>query len=277
MTVKQADMDVAALFVQYQSPLGDSADLVLGARYDSYSQIGSHISPRLALTLHPTASDSIKLLYGRAFDAPVSAELYSINNTILLGNPDLEPETVDTGEILWLHQWQRATFTTSYFYNRFHDSISQTVVNGVRTYENANHDTSDGVELELNAQLHDQFSLRATATGLLQQVESSFRESDTLFALIARIQQPYGYATLAAHHHSDRQTLSNNGNRRETLDSITLANLKFGYYLEQNLETYLEVLNLADVVYFTPSVSGNIAAGIPNHRRELRLGLVWDY
>lgn len=271
------DMEIAAAFVQYQTALGDIADLVLGARYDSYSQIGAHISPRVALTLHPTAHDSFKLLYGRAFDAPVAAELYTINNPILLGNPDLGPETVDTGEVIWLHQWQRATFTTSYFYNRFHDSISQAVVNGVRTYENASHDTSEGMEMELNAQLHDQFSLRATATGLFRRVESSFRESDTLFSVIARYQQPYGYASLASHHQSDKQTLSNNGSRRETLDGFTLANLKLGYYAGKNLETYLELLNLADVVYFTPSVSGNIAAGIPNRRRELRLGFVWDY
>ncbi len=276
-TTEAADMDVASAFLQYQSRWTEQAELVLGVRYDSYSQVGSHVSPRAALTLHPNSSDSVKLLYGRAFDAPVAAELYTINNTILLGNPDLQPETVDTWELLWLRQWQNASFTTSYFYNRFHDSISQALVEGIRTYENAGHETSDGIETELAVQLNPAFSLRATGTYLFNQVTSSFRESDQLFSLIGRVQQPFGYATLALNHQSDRQTLSNNGNRRENLDGFWLANLKFGYYLAQNLETYLEVQNVTDEAYFTPSVSGNIAAGIPNHRRELRLGFVWDY
>src|SRR5690606_246078 len=136
-------------FVQYQSRLGEQADLVLGTRYDRYSQVGDSISPRVALTLYPAQEHSIKLLYGRAFDAPVAAELYTINNTILLGNPNLGPETVDTWEAIWLYQGPQTTLSAGYFYNRFHDLINQSVVDGVRTYDNSEHETSDGVELEL--------------------------------------------------------------------------------------------------------------------------------
>ena len=272
-----AGMDIAAAFAQYQTKLGEQADLVLGARYDSYSQIGSHVSPRIALTLHPSTSDSFKLLYGRAFDAPMGAELYSINNPILEGNPDLQPETVDTWEIIWLRQWQMGTFTANYFYNRFHDSIAQVVVDGVRTYDNISHENSDGMEFELASQLHANFSLRASVTHLFSQPDSSFRESDQLFALIGRFQQSFGYATLTLNQQSDKQTLSNNGATRETLDGFWLANLKLGYYAGRNLEGYVEVMNLGDVDYTTPSMSGNIADGIPNRRRELRLGVAWEY
>ena len=40
-----------------------------------------------------------KLLYGRAFRAPTFGELNTINNPVGLGNPDLEPETIDTLEL----------------------------------------------------------------------------------------------------------------------------------------------------------------------------------
>lgn len=276
-TVKPADMDIGSAFVQYQSRLGEFADVLVGTRYDTYSQLGSNVSPRLALTFFPAASHSLKLLYGRAFDAPVAAELYTINNTILLGNPDLKPETVDTWEVLWLHQGQRATVSASYFYNRFHDSITQAVVNGVRTYDNAAHETSDGVELEVIAQLHTHFNLRATATQLLNTPASGFRESEQLFSLIARLQQPFGYATLAANYQSEKQTLSNGGSQRVTLDAFWLANLRLAYQTAPDLETYLDILNLADVDYATPSVTGSLPEGIPNPGRSVRLGLLWRY
>lgn len=276
-TVKPVDMDIGSAFAQYQSPLGEKADLLLGVRYDAYSQIGSAVSPRVALTLYPRAGDSIKLLYGRAFDAPVAAELYTINNTILLGNPDLKPETVDTWEVLWLHQGEHTTFSASYFYNRFHESITQAVVDGVRTYENSGHETSDGIELELIAQPHANLNLRATLTELIHAPDSGFRESEQLFSLITRLQQPFGYATLAANYQGEKQTLGDGGSQRVTLDAFWLGNLKLGYYAGQDLETYLEILNLADVDYATPSVTGTLEEGVPNPGRSARLGLLWRY
>lgn len=276
-TVEPADMDITSAFVQYQSRLGEQADLVLGTRYDRYSQVGDSISPRVALTLYPAQEHSIKLLYGRAFDAPVAAELYTINNTILLGNPDLGPETVDTWEAIWLYQGRQTTLSAGYFYNRFHDLINQSVVDGVRTYDNSEHETSDGVELELLTQPHRNLSLRATATHLFAAPASGFRESDQLFSLIARLHNPTGYATLGVTYQSEKQTLSNNGADRSTLGARWLADVKVGYYVAPELETYLQITNLADVDYATPSVSGSIAEGIPNPGRTARLGATWYY
>lgn len=276
-TVKPADMDISSAFVQYQSSLGEQADLVLGTRYDRYSQIGDSISPRVALTLYPTQAQSIKLLYGRAFDAPVAAELYTINNTILLGNPDLGPETIDTWEAIWLYQGQQTTLSAGYFYNRFHELINQTVVDGVRTYTNAEHETSDGVELELIAQPHPYLNLRASVTQLFTLPASGFRESEQLFSLVARLHNAKGYASLGITYQSEKDTLSNNGADRTTLGARWLADMKLGYYVAPELETYLEITNLADVDYATPSVTGSIDEGIPNPGRSGRLGATWYY
>lgn len=74
-------------------------DLTAGVRYDHYSDFGSTINPRIALVWDARHDMTAKLLYGRAFRAPSFAELFVINNPIVLGNPDLDPETIHTIEL----------------------------------------------------------------------------------------------------------------------------------------------------------------------------------
>jgi iron complex outermembrane receptor protein len=49
--------------------------------------------------LSTTHNLSSKFLYGRAFRAPSFSELFAQNNDSLIGNPNLEPETIDTYEV----------------------------------------------------------------------------------------------------------------------------------------------------------------------------------
>lgn len=74
-------------------------ELTLGARYDNYSDFGHTLNPRAALVWQTAQNLTTKLLYGSAFRAPSFDQLYAINNPVVLGNPDLKPETIDTYEL----------------------------------------------------------------------------------------------------------------------------------------------------------------------------------
>jgi outer membrane receptor for ferrienterochelin and colicins len=74
-------------------------ELTAGVRYDDYSDVGSEVSPRLALVWQTTDALTTKLLYGHAFRPPTFGELYITNNPVTQGNPNLDPETIDTYEI----------------------------------------------------------------------------------------------------------------------------------------------------------------------------------
>ena len=76
-------------------------ELTAGMRYDHYSDFGSTVNPRAALVWQTTSALVTKLLYGRAFRPPAFGELYNINNPSALGNPDLEPETIETAELVF--------------------------------------------------------------------------------------------------------------------------------------------------------------------------------
>ena len=86
-----------------------------GLRYDGYGDF-QRVTPRAALIFLPSSTQSVKYLFGRAFRAPSAYEA----NTALFGDQvrTLEPETIDTHELVWeryINDWLR-TSVSSYWY-----------------------------------------------------------------------------------------------------------------------------------------------------------------
>ncbi len=98
--------------------------LTAGVRHDHYSDFGSTTNPRLALVWEIAYDLTAKILYGRAFRAPSFAELYNINNPAVTGNPNINPETIETTEaILSWHPAKDFELGLSVFTYRMHDVI----------------------------------------------------------------------------------------------------------------------------------------------------------
>ena len=97
-------------FVQDEWRFAPDWTLTAGVRVDHYSDFGTTVNPRLALVGNLSPSLTAKLLYGRAFRAPSFTELYS-NNAALVGDPDLQPETINTVELGLTQQWNPRLWT----------------------------------------------------------------------------------------------------------------------------------------------------------------------
>jgi len=97
--VKNVNRESAYISLQDQWQFANDWELTTGIRYDYYDDFGSTINPRMALVWEVNQSTTTKLLYGRAFRAPAFDTLYAINNPVGIGNPNLEPETIDTIEL----------------------------------------------------------------------------------------------------------------------------------------------------------------------------------
>jgi len=91
--------------------------LTAGVREDHYSDFGSTTNPRLALIWETAYNLTSKLLYGRAFRPPSFSELYNSPNPVLIGNPNLKPETNQSTELAFV--WQ-ATSSLQANLNLFH-------------------------------------------------------------------------------------------------------------------------------------------------------------
>jgi iron complex outermembrane receptor protein len=100
----EEDRKITFLSLQDEWAFVRNWELTAGVRYDNYSDFGNTVNPRLALVWQTRADLTSKLLYGRAFRPPSFGELYAQNNPTGTGNPDLDPETIDTLELAFDYQ-----------------------------------------------------------------------------------------------------------------------------------------------------------------------------
>lgn len=88
-----------SVFVQDEWKISENHELTIGLRVDRQEQYGTSVNPRISHVWSMTNALTSKFLYGHAFRAPNFVELYVVNNPVTLGNPDLNPETIDVYEI----------------------------------------------------------------------------------------------------------------------------------------------------------------------------------
>jgi hypothetical protein len=99
--------DIVGAYTQLRAEVLGDGELTLGLRHDSYSGIGSKISPRVGLVKPINKSQTLKLLYGEAFRAPSEEELNLAPSSSISGNSNLAAETVKTLELIWLGRWRQ--------------------------------------------------------------------------------------------------------------------------------------------------------------------------
>lgn len=148
-------------FIQDEWQFRQNWQLVSGVRFDYFTDFGSTINPRAALIWATTDKITTKFLYGRAFRAPSLNELYVSNNPVTAGNPDLEPESIDTYEIGVSHAVDPGfTYGVNLFYYEIDDLINAEPIEGpVGTrYENSGKRRGYGGEFELRKTITNSLS-----------------------------------------------------------------------------------------------------------------------
>lgn len=136
---------VRYLSLQDEWNFGRDWELTAGIRYDHYTDFGDTTNPRLALVWATDYNLTTKLLYGRAFRAPSMLELFTENNPISIGNPNLKPETIDILELVFDYRpaYDLETVFTAYTYQA--DDLIE-YVNG--TAQNSRAQNGHGLEFE---------------------------------------------------------------------------------------------------------------------------------
>ncbi len=112
-------------FIQDSWRFNAQWELTTGVRYDHYSDSGSSLNPRLGLVWEPRTDLTLKGLYGQAFRVPAFQEMFARNNPIVLGQPDLQAEKIDTFELAIDY---RATRHLHLAFNLFHYNIQNKII-----------------------------------------------------------------------------------------------------------------------------------------------------
>jgi len=272
--------DIDALYGQYQGQLFDNTQLTLGLRQDSYSSIGSNISPRLALVQPLNKHQSLKLLYGEAFRAPTELEQNLVNLTKLLSDPELAPETVHTGELIWLGEWPNTSLQLGYFDSRFKDAIVQEERGDALAYVNRDEDPSKGFEFEWRQQLYEHWLLRGSYTHFTELPASSFREAEQMASVMVNYQRANWDANLIVTYQGARSMhLLDSSGERLGLDSYWLLFAKLQYRFNSQWQTFVQVKNLLGERYRTPAndPTSTLSEGTPNRGRAIQVGMVWQF
>ena len=103
-----------------------SVDLLYGARFDSFSDFGEHLSPRLGLIYYPDSSSAVKLIYSNAFRSPAANEIGTNPTTstaATFGNSSLDPETLDPYELVYMKSSGESHFEGTLFFTELTDGI----------------------------------------------------------------------------------------------------------------------------------------------------------
>jgi len=136
-------------FVYAQDEWGFTKDwyLTAGVRQDRYSDFGNTTNPRVALVWETAYNLTSKLLYGKAFRPPSFSELYNTPNPVLIGNPNLKPESNESVELAFA--WQ-ATSALQANLNLFRYQMKDIMrLDTAVTVQNSGRQHGEGFEAEL--------------------------------------------------------------------------------------------------------------------------------
>ncbi|CAB1367809.1 TonB-dependent receptor plug domain-containing protein [Denitratisoma oestradiolicum] len=230
--LKTGSRKVDYVFLQDEWNFTRDWTLTAGLRHDKYSDFGGTTNPRLALVWDTAQNLTTKFMFGRAFRAPSWIELYSINNPVVQGNPELKPETVSTFEAAVSWQVGSDLQVNANVFRYQWDDIIRFVPNAVpttgSTAQNSGKQHGQGMELEATWDLSRDLRLTGSVSA-----QHSVDETSGLDAGLAPHRRYFGQATwrplpmwtldASLNHVADRKRQP--GDSRGQIDDYTSVNL----------------------------------------------------
>jgi outer membrane receptor for ferrienterochelin and colicins len=165
------------VFAQSETALRTDLVLTAGVRYDRYSgEVGSTLNPRLALIYNPSATATLKGMYGEAFRAPnpYEREYYASEQ---INHPALDPETIETYDIAYEKQLgDQYRLTLSGYRYDVESLLSQAAtVDDAIYYANLQSAEARGIEAEVERRFESGMFIRASY-GLQEAVDGETQQ-----------------------------------------------------------------------------------------------------
>ncbi len=274
---------VAAAYAQADVAVVNEVRVNAGLRFDSYDTFGSSLAPRAALIVNPVEGTTLKALYGRAFRAPSAYELYYADNGLFQkANPDLDPETVDTYELILEQALDKGvTVAAGGFITDVHDLITQVQdpADGLAYFDNVDEVRTYGAEADLEWRLESGIRGSAGYTYALavnrdtdSQLANSPRHLAKLNVSVPLLAEKV-FGGLELQYVGERRTLA-----RNVADDFVLVNLTlYSRELMQGLDFSATVYNLLDTRATDPGGIEHAQDEIEQDGISFRLKLTWRF
>ncbi|MBU4304611.1 MAG: TonB-dependent receptor [Candidatus Omnitrophica bacterium] len=254
---------IQGAFAQFDWKIRDSLAAIVGARYENYSDFGNTFNPRCGLIWEFSEKGNLKLLYGTAFRAPTFGELYNQNQPVAVGNKDLNPQKIQTGEIsLSYKPLNRLGTDVTVFKSKITDGIglddsSKVLPTDPANFGNVLEMESTGIETQAKYYFKEKTYLYSSYV----YVESKTGGEDTAgmaqhsgsLGLNLNFAKYYNWNTML-YYVGDKPRDVAGGDTRDSLSSYTLVDTAFlieGLIKEMDIKFIIK--NVFDKTYYYPS------------------------
>jgi outer membrane receptor for ferrienterochelin and colicins len=262
----------SAVYVQDEIRLRPWLLVNAGVRFDKYEHF-ARTTPRGAVIVMPSANQSFKYLYGRAFRAPNAYELFYYIDA----SSFLRPESIGTHEVVWeqyVGEWLR-TSVSAYRY-----SASQLITLDADqsvnfSFFNAGLARAKGLEIE--GEVRSRRGLQVLASYALQRTEDASRARLTnspgsMAKLRFSAPGPFKHSlgAIDVQYMAPRRTLAGTIASRAVVTHAT-----FSARLTRSIELVGSVRNLFNRTYADPASEEHRPDAIQQNGRTARLGVRW--
>lgn len=271
------------IYLQDEFHLAENLTVNAGVRRDYYDATGETVNPRAALIYNLSDKTTLKFLAGKAFRSPSAYELYYGDGGFTAKpNPDLEPETIKTYEVviesrLDIH-WRAIA---SGFYYEMSDLIDQVEDpgDGLIQAQNISQVNAKGIELTLEGTWENGLRSRFSYSGVCTEDESTgsglanspnhMVNCNMIYPLVKETL----FAGIDAKYTGKRKTLAGS----HTNDAI-ITNLTLTYTdMLKNLDVQLGLYNLFDVTYSHPGFIEHVQDTLEQDGRTFGIKLTYRF
>ena len=246
--------------IEDQIAITDRFTTTAGLRFDTYSDVGNAISPRVAVVYKLKDHHIIKAQYARAFRPPTFLETSTRNNPVVSGNPNIESEHITTYELGYIFNDEISRFRATVFDADLHDLI---VVDPIaKTYVNQGEVHTSGTELEYTRNFGRKIKVDANASYfrprniVTNQAIPNVATSTANLELLYRFTHTYNISAQLRYVGKRKRESSD---PRKDLKAFSTIDLTFtaGDLAKSGLTARAGVTNLLDtkIVYPSPIVS----------------------
>jgi len=288
--VKDIPTSVRGFYIQDKISFTENVSATIGARYDRFNNFGETVNPRASFIYHKSNVHSYKLLFGKAFRSPSMVQLATQNNPAIIGNTDLQPETVTTFELVHTYSGPKTHVTSTLYHNEIKSLLTLSDNGmGLLQYQNAGSNKSAGLEIEFLHQPTDALYIRGTFSHIL------FNETDIAANIVADKSEdftPSQLASITINYQTGNWNLNASSFMRTDITKLddqgnfAILNSNIQYKFNKNITSYFTAKNILNKQFKdTASGSsglgtngfGDIERGIPNRGRELFIGMRYEF
>ncbi|MEE8190890.1 MAG: TonB-dependent receptor, partial [Candidatus Scalindua sediminis] len=280
-TRRSATRQIWALYLQDEWNITKGIDLTVGVRHDQFTRFGGTTNPRFGLIWQFMEDAHLKLLFATAFRAPNFQEMFLTNNPQREGDPNLDPEKINTYEIgLGYNFTRHVRGNINYFFNRIRERLILDTDPTPDKFKNKGGARILGVEAELKADFGNDNYAYANYT-FQKAADTDRNRLPSVPVHKANLGVNVGFWKYANAHLNtviSGPRPREDGDTRADLPSYALVNLTFiGRNFTDNFEIRSSIFNLFDKGYKDPAPKDTVPTDYPQPERSFVVELRYQF